>query len=76
MLALSLDPLQGALPQEDLLRVVEHTLVTVVNQVCLKCCMTATRVLVCHMPRICQQQQEGVAPKLRVTPGVQAFCLQ
>lgn len=33
MLALSLDPLQGALPQEELLQVVEQTLVTVVNQV-------------------------------------------
>ena len=33
MLALSLDPLQSALPQEELLHVVEQTLVTVVNQV-------------------------------------------
>lgn len=33
MLALSLDPLQGALAQEDILRIVDHTLVTVVNQV-------------------------------------------
>jgi hypothetical protein len=33
VLALSLDPLQGALPQEELLQVVEQTLVTVVNQV-------------------------------------------
>lgn len=33
MLALPLDPLQSALPQEDLLRIVEQALVTVVNQV-------------------------------------------
>lgn len=33
VLALALDPLQRALPQEDLLRLVDHTLVTVVNQV-------------------------------------------
>jgi len=32
VLALSLDPLQGALAQEDVLRIVDHTLVTVVNQ--------------------------------------------